>query len=480
MHWIAENIDMAWVWWILNILYALTILGIIAVGVSENRNPVKSLAWVTVLLVVPVVGLVLYIVFGRNIQNKRIISRRNRRKLRRLGAGGGTDPAKIEDAGAVMPQINLAYALCGSHYYEGNDVGIFDNGQEKFDALLADIAAARSYINMQYYIIVNDNIGIRVMEALMERARAGVKVRLIYDHVGSFKLSNRYLRRLKEAGVEAYPFFKVVFPPFGTRINWRNHRKIVVIDGKVGYIGGMNVADRYVDGGKLFDVWRDLHLRVEGPAVFALQQSFAVDWNFMGQPLLEEGPLATAVKGHSVGMQLVTGGPTTQWLNMTLVFQQAIARARKCIYIQTPYFIPSEGLVHALQVAALSKVDVRLMIPRRSDSDMLRWASFSYVQECLRAGIKVYLYEKGMLHSKAIIIDDDFCTVGSTNFDFRSFEHNFEANMLIYSTDFNARMKALFVRDMRDSRRVTSSAWRHRPWREKALESVMRLFSPIL
>ncbi len=480
MHWIAENIDMAWVWWILNILYALTILGIIAVVVSENRNPVKSLAWVTVLLVVPVVGLVLYIVFGRNIQNKRIISRRNRRKLRRLGAGGGTDPSKIEDAGAVMPQINLAYALCGSHYYEGNDVGIFDNGQEKFDALLADIAAARSYINMQYYIIVNDNIGIRVMEALMERARAGVKVRLIYDHVGSFKLSNRYLRRLKEAGVEAYPFFKVVFPPFGTRINWRNHRKIVVIDGKVGYIGGMNVADRYVDGGKLFDVWRDLHLRVEGPAVFALQQSFAVDWNFMGQPLLEEGPLATAVKGHSVGMQLVTGGPTTQWLNMTLVFQQAIARARKCIYIQTPYFIPSEGLVHALQVAALSKVDVRLMIPRRSDSDMLRWASFCYVQECLRAGIKVYLYEKGMLHSKAIIIDDDFCTVGSTNFDFRSFEHNFEANMLIYSTDFNARMKALFVRDMRDSRRVTSSAWRHRPWREKALESVMRLFSPIL
>ncbi len=262
MHWIAENIDMAWVWWILNILYALTILGIIAVVVSENRNPVKSLAWVTVLLVVPVVGLVLYIVFGRNIQNKRIISRRNRRKLRRLGAGGGTDPSKIEDAGAVMPQINLAYALCGSHYYEGNDVGIFDNGQEKFDALLADIAAARSYINMQYYIIVNDNIGIRVMEALMERARAGVKVRLIYDHVGSFKLSNRYLRRLKEAGVEAYPFFKVVFPPFGTRINWRNHRKIVVIDGKVGYIGGMNVADRYVDGGKLFDVWRDLHLRV--------------------------------------------------------------------------------------------------------------------------------------------------------------------------------------------------------------------------
>ncbi len=472
---------MSWVWWIVNILYALTILGIIAVVVSENRNPVKSLAWVTVLLVVPVVGMVLYVVFGRNIQTKRIISRRNRRKLRRLGAVGGTDVNKLDYPPSTMQQVNLAHALCGSNYYEGNTVDIFDNGTDKFRALLADIASARSYINMQYYIIVNDHIGTQVMEALMERARAGVKVRLIYGHVGSFKLSNRWLRRLKEAGVEAYPFFKVVFPPFGTRINWRNHRKIVIIDGETGYIGGMNVADRYIDGGRLFDTWRDLHLRVKGPAVFALQQSFAVDWNFMGQPLLEEPQQASPMAGEStVGMQLVTGGPTTQWMNMTLMFQQAIARARECVYIQTPYFIPSEGLIQALQIAALAKVDVRLMIPRRSDSDMLRWASCSYVMECLRAGIKVYFYDKGMLHSKAIIIDDDFCTVGSTNFDFRSFEHNFEANMLIYSPEFNSRMKELFLRDMRDCTRITAAAWRRRPVLEKALESFMRLFSPIL
>lgn len=479
MQWFSY-IDVPWVWWTLNVLYALSILGVIAVVVSENRNPVKSLAWVTVLLVVPVVGLVLYVFFGRNIQNKRIISRKNRRKLRRLGAGGNIDPRRLHLPEKVVPLVSLAYSLCGTGYHEGNSVEVFDNGRDKFDALLRDIAGARRFINMQYYIIADDEIGTRVMEALIERARAGVKVRIIYDHVGSFKLKKKSLRRLREAGIEAYPFFKVVFPPFGTRINWRNHRKIVVIDGETGYIGGMNVADRYLTGGKLFTTWRDLHLRIQGPAVGALQQSFAVDWNFMGQPLLEDVAGGEPVTENSVGMQLVTGGPTTQWLNMTLLFQQAISSAQKCVYIQTPYFLPSEGLLHALQGAALSKVDVRVMLPMRSDSDMLRWASNSYIQECLRAGIKIYLYEKGMLHSKAIIVDDEFVTIGSTNFDFRSFEHNFEANMLLYSKDFNARIKELFLRDQRDCHRMTSAEWRRRPWRVKAIESVMRLFSPIL
>ena len=285
---------------------------------------------------------------------------------------------------------------------------------------------------------------------------------------------------MKEAGVEAHPFFKVVFPPFGTRINWRNHRKLVIIDGRVGYIGGMNIADRYVDGGKNFAMWRDLHLRVRGPVVGALQQSFVIDWNFMGGPILDEEAGSTVATERPAGMQLVVGGPTSQWMNMTLIFQQAIASARKCIYIQTPYFIPSEGLLHALQVAALGRIDVRLMLPLRSDSDMLRWASSSYIRECMRAGIKVYLYEKGMLHSKAIIVDDDFSTVGSTNFDFRSFEHNFEANVLIYSHEFNSRLKGLFLRDQKDCIRLTPSTWAKRPVSEKVLESVMRLFSPIL
>ena len=480
MHWLGQYIGFGWLWWCLATVYALTIFGIIAVVVSENRNPVKSLAWVTVLLVVPMVGLILYIFFGRNIQNKRIISRRNRRILRRLTNRSSTSARQGKPPEHIRNRINLASSLCGSNYYDGNTVDIFDNGADKIEALLSDIRSARRYINLQYYILIDDKVGRRVIEALEERARAGVKVRVIYDHVGSFRLSRKALKGMRRAGVEAFPFFKVVFPPFGTRINWRNHRKIVIIDGQVGYIGGMNIADRYIDGGKMFPMWRDLHLRVKGPAVAALQQSFAVDWNFMGQPLLQETDFAGPSADRPVGLQLVTGGPTTQWMNMTLVFQQVISEARKCVYILTPYFIPTEGLVQALQLAALSKVDVRLIVPQRSDSDMLRWASNSYIMDCLRAGVKVYFYQKGMLHSKAIIVDDDFCTVGSTNFDFRSFEHNFEANMLIYSPEFNARLKAMFFRDMRDSRRITSAEWRARPLPRRMLESFMRLFSPIL
>ena len=479
---LTDHINTTWIWWTATLLYAVIILSTVVVVVSENRNPVKSLAWVTVLLVVPGLGLVLYIVFGRNIQSKRIISRRNRRRLKRIAADTPGDSfTQLRQSPKASQLARLATALCSTDYYEGNAATIFDNGTDKFRALLADIAAATKFINIEYYIIADDRIGTALARALEERARAGVKVRIIYDHVGSFKTKKRYFKSLRDAGVEAFPFFEVVFPPFGTRINWRNHRKICVIDGTVGYIGGMNVADRYVDGGKLFDLWRDLHLRVEGPAVASLQQAFAVDWNFMGKELLDTPVEARPVPGcPPMGMQLIAGGPTSRWMNMTLIFQKAISSSRKCVYIQTPYFLPSEGLLHALEMCALSKVDVRVMLPRRSDSDMLRWASFSYISECLRAGIKFYLYEKGMLHSKAIIIDDELATVGSCNFDFRSFEHNFEANMLVYSRDFNQRMKHIFMRDQADSLRIMPDTWRRRPIAERAMESFMRLFAPIL
>ena len=477
---LSEYINFSWIYWGLTVAYAVTIFSIICVILSENRNPVKSLAWVTVLLVVPAVGLVLYIIFGRNITNKRIISRRNRRRLKRLESVKRIDFNRIGHSDAAKQQIRLAHSLTGAMYYPDNSARIFDTGNDKFEALITDIKQARKYIHLQYYIIEDDNIGRRLREALIERARAGVTVRIIYDHVGSFRVKRRFFKEMQQAGIQVYPFFKVTFPPFGTRINWRNHRKICVIDGTIGYIGGMNVADRYISGGK-FPFWRDLHMRITGPAVGALQFSFAVDWNFMGQPLIEDdAPSNYSVKESGLGMQMLTSGPTSQWSNISFVFHKAIANARKCIYIQTPYFLPTEGLLRALQTAALAKIDVRIMLPRRSDSDMLRFASFSYIQECLRSGIKIYLYKKGMLHSKAIVIDDEFATIGSTNFDFRSFEHNFESNMFIYSKDFNRQMREIFIRDMHDSERVSTVAWKHRPFYEKVLESVMRLFAPIL
>lgn len=460
--------------------YVATIVSIIGIILSENRNPVKSLAWITVLLLFPAVGIILYIFFGRSIKNTRMISRRNRRKLRELTRPTDAEPDLKEFSEENRQQIMLARSLTGATFHPDNDVKIFHTGAEKFESLLKDIATAKKYINLQYYIFQDDKIGTRICDALIERAQAGVKIKIIYDHIGSIGVSNKFFKKMKAAGIEAFPFFKVAFPPFATRINWRNHRKLVVIDGEVGYIGGMNIADRYIDGGK-FDRWTDTHLRITGPAVGALQFSFAVDWQFMGRELIEETAIPSAAHpAGNAGMHLLSCGPTSEWSNIAYLLLKAIGNAKKRIFIQTPYFLPTESLLKALQVAALSRVDVRVMIPRKSDSYILDYASRSYIFECLRAGVKIYFYNAGMLHSKSVVIDDDFSSIGSANIDFRSFEHNFEANMFIYSRKVNKEMQTIFIEDMHQSTRVKIADWRKRPMRHKALESILRLLSPIL
>lgn len=478
---VSQYVNLTWIYWFFTVIYALTIISIAGVVISQNRNPVKTLAWVTVLLALPAVGLILYVIFGRNIKNKRIISRSNRRKLKRLEKGYKGDYRRLPLSAESIQHIRLGQAIAGAPYYIGNSATLYDNGADKMDALIADISRARHYVNLQYYILSDDATGRRLRDALIERARAGVKVRVIYDHVGSFRVKKRFFREMERAGIEVYPFFKVTFPLFGSRINWRNHRKLCIIDGAIGYVGGMNIADRYVDGGR-FPMWRDLHLRIEGRAVNALQYSFAVDWNAMGRDLLSEecySPAAGEPAGD-LGMQFVTSGPNDQWSNIGFIFLQAISQAKKCIYIQTPYFLPTDALLRALQASALAKVDVRIMLPYKSDSDLLRFASFSYIKECLQAGVKIYLYDKGMLHSKAMVIDDEFTTIGSTNFDFRSVEHNFESNLFIYSREFNDRMREQFLSDQADCHRINLAEWRKRPRRQRAIESFMRLFAPIL
>ncbi len=460
-------------------IYIITTLSVICVILSENRNPVKSLAWVTVLWLFPAIGLILYLFFGRNIKNTRMISRRNRRRLQRSEKTNTINYNDINLSTENQQQIKLAHSICGAMYYQGNDVEIFTNGKSKFEAFERDLRNAQSFIHIQYYIFEDDETGHRIRDILIERARAGVKVRVIYDHVGSFRVKKRFYKEMQRAGVMVYPFFRVTFPPFATRINWRNHRKVCIIDGKAGYIGGMNIADRYVNGTS-FGVWRDTHLRITGQAVRALQYSFAVDWNFMGQPLLDEDIEYSTTNHNYTGIQMVTSGPTSKWNNIALVYLKAIANAKKSILIQTPYFLPMDSLLKALQGAALSKVDVKIMIPRRSDSSMLTYASFSYIRECLDAGIKIYLYEAGMLHSKTLIIDDEFSSIGSTNFDFRSFEHNFECNVFIYSSEVNSQMREIFARDLKDCSRISPSKWNRRPLAQKAKESIIRLLSPIL
>lgn len=468
-------------YWSLMVAYSITVISIVGVVLSENRNPVKSLAWVTVLLLFPIGGVILYVFFGRSIKNKRMISRRNRRRLRsqELAAEPSATPEMLSTS--ELQQIDLAKSLTGAVYHQGNEATIFQSGTEKFESLLNDIASAQKYINFQYYIMEDDVIGTRVSEALIERARAGVTIRIIYDHIGCFGVKESFFQRMSDAGIQVYPFFRVAFPPFATRINWRNHRKIVVIDGKVGYIGGMNVADRYIDGGKKFDKWRDTHMRIKGPAVAALQYSFAVDWSFMGQPLIEDDlDMTPSPAPEAASMQMLTSGPTSEWSNIAFEMLKAIGHAKKRIYIQTPYFLPTESILRSLQAAALARVDVRVMIPKRSDSLLLTYASYSYINECLRAGVKIYLYEGGMLHSKTMIVDDDFSSIGSANIDFRSFEHNFESTMFIYSRDINRQLRHQFMSDQAESSRVNPAVWRSRPMSQKAKESVVRLLSPIL
>ncbi len=471
---IMEILREPWFYTTLSLTYALSIITVILVILGENRNPVKSLAWVTILILLPAVGLILYIFFGRNIKNKRMISRRTKRRLlKNMKRPKNSSAAPAEHKALAR----LAQTILGSPYQSGNEVKIHSTGTGKFESLADDLRRARKFINLQYYIFQDDELGREIADILMERARAGVKVRVIYDHVGSFSVSSDFFKRIKAAGVEAYPFFKVAFIPFASRVNWRNHRKIVIIDGEVGYIGGMNIANRYLDGGK-FPLWRDCHLRIEGPAVSSLQYSFARDWNFMRDEVLTE-ECSTEPRGN-VGIQAITGGPMSQWNSIAHVFMRAILDAQKRIFLQTPYFLPPESLLKALQNAALSGIDVRIMMPRKSDSWMLSFSSRSYIEECLRAGIKIYFFEPGMLHSKVLIVDDNLASVGSTNFDFRSFEHNFEANVILYSAETNARLREIFMADQSHSERIYPDVWKKRPRLQRALESIVRLLAPIL
>ena len=467
------------VYYILTGAYAITILSCVAVVLSENRNPIKSLAWVTVLIFLPIAGLVFYLFFGRSPKSLHLISRHNKRKLlhdRPPKSYALNELPELTDHNRQI--IRLADSVTSSPLCVGNKIEIFTSGEEKFRILKKDLENARNFIYLQYYIFADDRLGHEIQDILMRKASEGVTVKVIYDHVGSFSVKTRFFTKMKKAGVDAHPFFRVTFPQLANRINWRNHRKMVIIDSEIGYIGGMNIADRYVDQ---THNWRDTHFRLTGSAVNVLKYSFAIDWNFMRKKFeFEETAQAIPVPGNTTGVQLLTSGPGESWANIAMAYLKAISSAQKSIYIQTPYFLPTDALLKALQSAALAKIDVRIMLPRRSDSRLLNLASFSYITQCLRAGIKIYLYEPGMLHAKTMIIDDDFSTGGSTNFDFRSFEHNFEANLLVYDKDFNRQMKDIFFADIRECTRITLSKWHRRPRLQKFAESIVRLMSPIL
>lgn len=472
--------------WVIVAAYAMLIITLIVAVLSENRNPFKALGWVMALLLFPIGGAILYFVFGRSMRNVKMISRRNRRRLLNSESHRPMPKLSRELSPENRRRIILGYSVAEAMVYSGNSVNVLNDGKKMFEALFDDLRLARKYINLQFYIIANDDLGRELAEILIERAKAGVKIRVIYDYVGSFGSSSvKLFNRLRAHGVEVHSFFRIQFPEKLGRLNWRNHRKAVIIDGLIGYIGGINVAQRYVDGGS-FGCWRDMAVRITGPGVVSLQHNFAIDWKFMGHDLITDEAAEDYPLIHRPGtiddvlVQIIASGPTNRWGNTHMLFMKAISGAKSRIYIQTPYFLPSEGLLTALQCAALSGVDVRVMLPRKSDSAVLTHASTSYVEECLLAGIKVYFYKTGMLHGKVLLIDNDFVTLGSTNFDYRSFEHNFEENIVMYSPEVNAEIAELFKKDQEDCKSMKLNEWNRRRRVRKARESLCRLLSPIL
>ncbi len=472
----------SWLAFLLVALYVAMIISAVVVVLRENRNPIRALSWIIALIFLPGVGLIFYLFFGRSLRGLTMISRHNKRKLMmHRHTPKRVDVTTLEISPENRNLVKLTHNLSGSPLSVNNEIDIFTDGVSKFDALKNDLKNAKKSILLQYYIFLDDNIGREISDILIDRAKNGVDVKVIYDHVGSFSARRKFFRRMEEAGVETHPFFRVNFPQLANRINWRNHRKIVVIDGEIGYIGGMNIADRYISGLQDGEVWRDTHFRVRGDIVESLIYSFAIDWNFLKKE--QYIPKVDPIRGkleNNIGVQLITSGPIDKWNNLSLCFLKAILSARKTVFIQTPYFLPTDALLNALQAAALSKIDVRIMMPEKTDSKLLRYSSFSYVTQCLKAGIKIYLYQPGMLHAKAMMIDDTFVTAGSTNFDFRSFENNFECNLLIYDKGVNEKMRGIFFEDISKCRKLTLETWRHRPLHQRFLESLLRLISPLL
>lgn len=460
-------------------IYTVTILGVVLVIITDNRNPLKTLPWILVLVLAPVVGLLFYFFFGQNLSKQRIISRRTRKRITmQLEEVVDTQRPDIPDE--HRPLARLLYNTIHSVPLYGSRLTPYTDGTSKMGSLLAEIARARHHIHIQYYIFCDDATGCRLRDALAEKARQGVEVRILYDDVGCSSVKKSFFEEMRREGIEVFAFLHVKFPFFTSKVNYRNHRKIVVIDGSVGFIGGMNIADRYVRGTQ-WGSWRDTHFRIEGNGAAGLQAAFLSDWSATTKCHIS-GPeyFPTAERYTDNILQIVPSGPFGKWRTLLQADSYAISNARRRIWIQTPYYLPSDVLNSALQVAALAGVDVRLMLPARSDSKVVDLASHSYLDDMMKAGVKILFYTPGFLHSKLLIIDDTLTVIGSANMDFRSFEHNFEVNAFTYDAEFTARMASVFDDDASHCHDLAPGEWFNRPRSRRWAESFMRVFSPLL
>ena len=473
------------IYYILFGIYIVAVARVVLIILLENRNPTKSLAWIVGLICLPVAGLVLYLFIGRDYRRHKIFPRKGIGKLyvKPRNAIGldelhqSTLPKNIKKIIRLLMRNNHAVA------YENTKIDVLTECEETFEQLFADIAAAKDHIHIEFFILADDDVGNRLRRLLIRKAQEHIRVRLIYDYVGCYNLSNAYLASLRNAGVYVQPFLPVGLRLGLTRINYRSHRKIVVVDGYVGYTGGVNIADRYLTGNRLGS-WRDTMVRLEGAAVQGLQNAFLVDWFFVdgkqiNAPKYYPTPMQPADNVRNV-IQIATSGPDSNHPAILQAIVMAISNATSSVLIQTPYFLPPESVIIALETAAMSGVDVRLMMPEKSDTPLAAAASRSYIGSLLNAGVRVMLYQYNFLHSKNIIVDNNLAIVGSPNMDIRSYEQNFEVAAFIYDHHTVSLLRHAFRNDSTTCRDLSVRQWRRRPRWERLKESLARLFSPLL
>jgi len=473
---------------ILLINQVLAILAIIHV-VMDNRQPAKTMAWALVIYFIPVFGILAYIFFGVNTRKRRKVKRRKLDEDTRRSLMKSVEITDAEMLEEHSPIIELFESQGLALPFHKNKVDFMTSGYQFFPALLRDIAQAREHIHIDIYIFEDDALGRLVSDALISKARQGVEVRIIYDDVGCWSVENSFFNRMQDAGIEVMPFMPVHFPRLTSKANYRDHRKLIIIDGRIGYIGGMNIAVRYVNGGKKKKAerqlgWRDTMARIEGQGVYTMQRAFFIDWYFTNHTLPDDSKYYPDIDTSAYPnnpLQTVTSGPTSPMPEIMQGYLHTIMNAKRYVYMETPYFLPTSIVLFALKTAASTGVDVRLLVPLHGDTWLTQWASRSYLREVAEAGVKVSLYKPAFLHSKLMVSDDSVATCGSTNIDFRSLENNFEANTFFYSEEVACRLRDIFLADEQQAVQLTEMPDRMQPGFAVSLwESLTRLFSPLL
>ena len=469
---------------LLIIAYVISILSAISLIFIERKEPNTTWAWLLILFVLPGVGFIIYLIFGQNLSRQKIFREKkvvDEKKSKVLMEKFKEEKGKGASS-EFMELVRMNYTHSGALYTEGNSLTTFIDGEKKFEALINDIRDAKEFIHIEYYIFRMDNLGKTLIDELSKKVKEGVEVRFVVDAMGSKSIRNKDIKYIRSLGIKFNIFFPGILPLINIRLNFRNHRKIVVIDGEVGYVGGFNVGDEYVNKGDQFDYWRDTHIRIKGKAVNELNKRFILDWDYASEGELKNYDKYFKLQEDSgnIGIQIVSSGPDHKEEYIKNAYMKIINNAKESVYIQTPYLVPDEPMKEALKIAALSGIDVRIMVPGKPDHFFMKWILSANMGDLMEWGVKFYTYQKGFIHSKTIVSDGKVCSIGTANLDIRSFQLNFEINAIIYDDKFSKEQEDIFIKDIEDCKLVTMEEYENRSRALKIKEALIRLVAPIL